>query len=87
MRVRVRFRYRADTGEVEIFQVDDLPDGTPLPDHDTRHDRATADVARIIDPSALIDELLPGSTPPLTPTTHTPAEEPPTPHPSQRLPE
>lgn len=57
MRVKVRFRYRADTGEVEVFEVDDLHDGPRLADHDARHDRATADVARIVESNALIEEI------------------------------
>ncbi|HET9895622.1 MAG TPA: hypothetical protein VFQ44_11905 [Streptosporangiaceae bacterium] len=57
MQVRVRFRYRADTGEVELFEVDDLHSGPRLADHDARHDRAAADVARIIERNALIEEV------------------------------
>jgi len=62
MRVRVRFRYRADTGEVEAFTVDDLGGDQRAAGHDLRHDRVTADVARIIEQNALIEEVLPGST-------------------------
>jgi len=61
MRVRVRFRFREDTGEVEVFEVDDLHDGPPLTDHDARHDRAAADVARIVEANALIEEIPSGS--------------------------
>jgi hypothetical protein len=61
VRVRVRFRYRADTGEVEVFEVDDLRAGPPLTDHDARHDRAAADVARVVESNALIEELAPGA--------------------------
>lgn len=57
MRVRVKFRYRADTGEVEAFEVDDLQSGPPLADHDARHERAAADVARIVENNALIVEV------------------------------
>ena len=60
MRVRVKFRYRADTGEVEVFQVDDLHVGPPLTDHDARHERAAADVARVVESNALIEEMPPG---------------------------
>lgn len=63
MRVRVRFRYRADTGEVETFIVEDLGGDQRATDHDARHDRATADVARVIEHNALIEEVLPGSAP------------------------
>lgn len=61
MRVRVKFRYRADTGEVETFLVEDLHAGSRLPDHDARHDRVAADVARIVENNALIEEVPPGA--------------------------
>jgi FtsH ternary system domain X3 len=58
MRVRVHFRYRADTGEVEIFRVDDAG-GTPVgTDHDRRHERAALDVARVVDRDPLIEEIV-----------------------------
>ena len=59
MRVRVKFRFNAKTGEVEVFEVDDLRDGPRLADHDNRHDRAASDVARIVEANALIEETLP----------------------------
>lgn len=62
MRLRVQFRYRADTGEVEIFQVEDVPEGPRLPDHDARHDRAARALARIVDPHALVVEEDPAAT-------------------------
>jgi len=81
MRVKVRFRFNAVTGEVEAFEVDDLRDGPRLADHDARHDRAAADVARIIEANALIEEVAPGTavTTAVTRTqeeTGTPAAEP-----------
>lgn len=57
MRVRVKFRYRADTGEVETFVVEDLHSGPRLADHDARHDRVAADVARVVENNALIEEV------------------------------
>jgi FtsH ternary system domain X3 len=68
MRVRVRFRYRADTGEVEMFEVDDLRVGPRLADHDARHERAAADVAGIVESNARIEEVRPGTEqpPPVT---------------------
>lgn len=56
MHLRVQFRFRADTGEVEIFQVEDVADEPRQPDHDARHERATRNLARIVDPHALIIE-------------------------------
>lgn len=82
MRVKVRFRFNSVTGEVEAFEVDDLRDGPRLADHDARHDRAAADVARIIEPNALIEEVAPGISAMTTavtrtqPETETPAAEP-----------
>jgi FtsH ternary system domain X3 len=75
MRVKVRFRFNAVTGEVEAFEVDDLHDGPRLADHDARHDRTAADVARIVEANALIEEIQPG-TEPVT-TTLTTAAAPP----------
>jgi hypothetical protein len=63
MRVRVRFRYRADTGEIEMFQVDGVIDGLPDTDHDARHDRAAADVARVVEANPMVEEVAPGTRP------------------------
>jgi hypothetical protein len=72
MRVKVRFRFNSVTGEVEAFEVDDMRDGPRLADHDARHDRAAAEVARIIEANALIEEVAPGTAPVTTNTTRTP---------------
>jgi hypothetical protein len=74
MRVKVRFRFNSVTGEVEAFDVDDLHDGPRLADHEARHDRAAADVARIVEANALIEEVAPGTEPITTRTTRTPAQ-------------
>ena len=58
MRVRIRFRYRSDTGEVEMFQVDDLQEGLPNPDHDARHDAAAIDVARVVEAHPMVTEVV-----------------------------
>lgn len=71
MRVRVKFRYDAVTGQVSYFQVDDVT-GAPLgADHDTVHDRITAEIADVIERGALIEEVTPAG--PATPsrTRHT----------------
>jgi FtsH ternary system domain X3 len=65
VRVRVRFRYNADTGEVETFIVEDIGGDERAVDHDGMHDRITSDVARIIERDALIEEVLPGAVPEL----------------------
>lgn len=71
MRVKVRFRFNAVTGEVEAFEVDDMRDGPRLADHDARHDRAAAEVARIIEANALIEEAAPGTAAVTTEVTRT----------------
>lgn len=82
MRVKVRFRFNAVTGEVESFDVDDMHDGPRLTDHDARHDRAAADVARVVEANALIEEVAPGTLPvttavtPAAPEAETPTAEP-----------
>lgn len=75
MRVKVRFRFNSATGEVEAFEVDDLQDGPRLADHDARHDRAAADVARVVEANALIVEVAPGAAPVATEVTTAPPEE------------
>ncbi|MFF5290784.1 hypothetical protein [Paractinoplanes globisporus] len=77
MRVRVQFRFRTGTGEVEFFQVDDVDTGPRQPHHDQRHDEAAADVARVIERNARIDEVDPGVTT-TTYTTIVPDEQAPT---------
>lgn len=64
MRVRVRFRFDAATGEVETFVVEDVGEAsTSDVGHDAVHDRVTADVARVIEQHALFEQFVPdGST-------------------------
>jgi hypothetical protein len=69
MRIKVRFRFNAATGEVEAFEVDDLRDGPRLADHDARHERTAAEVARVVEANALIEEISPGSAPVTTTST------------------
>ncbi len=58
MRVRERFRYRADTGEVEVFTVDAVGADATAADHERRHDAAAAGVARVVQNIAQIDEII-----------------------------
>jgi hypothetical protein len=82
MRVKVRFRFNALTGEVEAFEVDDLRDGPRLADHDARHERAAIELASLIEENAPIDQVAPGTAPVVTtvtravPQAETPAAEP-----------
>ncbi|MFE9448070.1 hypothetical protein [Streptomyces sp. NPDC006739] len=57
MRVRVRFRYRADTGEVELYEVEEIGSGPRAADHDARHDGVAAALARLVEDNALIEEV------------------------------
>jgi hypothetical protein len=75
MRVRVRFRYNAETGEVEAFVVEDAGGSRHGRDHDAVHDAATADVARIIERNALIEEVPDGQLPPPPQPVERPADE------------
>jgi FtsH ternary system-associated peptide len=74
MRVRVRLRYHADTGEVEVFEVESLQTGPLLADSEALHDRVAADVARVVENNSLIEEVW-HSVPRLSPTTLRSAEE------------
>lgn len=74
MRVKVRFRFNSVTGEVEAFDVGDMRDGPRVADHDARHDRAAADIARVIEASALIEEVAGGPDPAVARTSAAPAE-------------
>jgi hypothetical protein len=58
VRYRVEFRYREDTGEVEMLQVEVVegPAGRAA-DHDAQHDRMAAEIARVLEPDAEIDEV------------------------------
>ena len=57
MRYRVEFRYREDTGEVELLQVEVVETGQRAPDHDEQHDRVAAEVASVVEQFAQIDEV------------------------------
>lgn len=57
MRVRVRFRFNSETGEVETFVVEDIGGARAGVDHDAVHDAITADVARVIEQNALIEQV------------------------------
>ena len=57
MRLRVRLRFREETGAVELFLVEEVGESPTSPDHDLRHERAAHDVARLIDRNAMIEEV------------------------------
>lgn len=60
MRVRVEFRYNAETGEVELFQVDDIGRTTRVEDHDATHDEIAYAIGRVLDRRPGVAEAVPG---------------------------
>jgi hypothetical protein len=63
MRIRVNFRFNSDTGEVETLLVEDIDSRAPAADHDPRHDQAAAEVGRVIEQHALVEQILGGTEP------------------------
>jgi FtsH ternary system domain X3 len=63
VRYRVEFRYREDTGEVEVLQVDTVETGQRATDHDAQHDRVAAELASVVEQFADIEEVIPGGGP------------------------
>ncbi|TCO52887.1 hypothetical protein [Actinocrispum wychmicini] len=67
MRVKVRFRVNAETGEVEQFLIEDISTAVE-PEHDKVHDRIAHEVGKVVErrpaPEQVTDALA-GDTPPL----------------------
>ncbi len=61
MKVKVRFRFNKQTGEVEEFIVDDVDSRLSEAEHNMRHDRIATEVGRIVERYPHIDEVLPGT--------------------------
>lgn len=69
MRVRVRFRFNTVSGEVELFQIDDISaeeaDGTEGtarsrgPAHDAEHDRISAEIGAVAARRPGVEEVRP----------------------------
>ena len=60
MRYKVEFRYREDTGEIELLQVEVAEGSTHrAADHDAQHDRVASEIASVLQPDAQIEELGP----------------------------
>lgn len=57
MRYRVRFVFNEDTGEVELLRVDTVEGGERAADHDAQHDRVTRQLAGLLEPDAVIEEV------------------------------
>jgi hypothetical protein len=64
MRVRVTFQINTQTGEVEVFQVDDVGAGGRSPSHDDDHEEIAQRLGDLIDPLADVVEVV---SPPLPP--------------------
>lgn len=60
MEVKVRFRVNKATGEVEIFEVDDLDSTLPEAEHNREHDRIAAELGAVIERRARVTEHSPG---------------------------
>lgn len=78
MRYRVEFRYREDTGEVEVLQIDTVETGQRAADHDAQHDRVAAELASVVEQYADINEVAPGGGPEFRvrePVTNPPQQE------------
>jgi hypothetical protein len=59
MRVQVTFRVNAETGEVELFQVDDMGDVRQITEHDLIHEDIAYALGELIDPDANVEEVIP----------------------------
>ncbi len=57
MRVRVQFRVDAETGEVEVFQIDDLGSTLPAGEHEETHDRIAAEIGRVVERRPRVEEV------------------------------
>lgn len=60
MRVRVEFRYNAETGDVELFQVEDVGSSSRVQDHES-HDEIASAIGRVPDRSPDADEVIDNS--------------------------
>ncbi|MFJ9894361.1 hypothetical protein ACIQPR_13700 [Streptomyces sp. NPDC091280] len=58
MRVKVEFRYNSETGEVELFQVDDLGRTTRVRDHDAAHDEIAFALGQVLERRPGVEEVV-----------------------------
>jgi hypothetical protein len=49
MRVKVKFRFNAATGQVEQFEVDDIESSLADAEHNREHDRIAAEIGGVIE--------------------------------------
>jgi hypothetical protein len=64
MEVQVRFRYNKRTGEIELFEVDDVASTLPYAEHNRVHDAITSEIGafmlrrpRIVEAAATESEI------------------------------
>lgn len=73
MEFRVKFRFNALTGEVEMYEVIDEKTEQLSPElHDEHHDRVASEMAHLIDRNPVITEVPPNVDPVKTVTVTTP---------------
>jgi hypothetical protein len=72
MEVTVRFRYNKLTGEVEIFDVDDVASNLSVEEHNREHDRITVEIGSAIVRNPRIQEVPADLTPAAAKQTATP---------------
>lgn len=61
MRVRVRFRFNTETGQVEVFQVDDVGGHRSI-DHDAEHEEIAHQIGSLLERRVTVEEVLDPST-------------------------
>jgi hypothetical protein len=61
MKVRVKFRFNAKTGEVETFEIDDEGSTLAEAEHNQQHDRISAEIGNLVERNPRILEVLRGS--------------------------
>ena len=57
LRLRVRFRFRSDTGEVEVFTVEAVNADAVAEGHDARHERAARALAGVVERQPVLEEI------------------------------
>jgi hypothetical protein len=74
MEIKVRFRFNKATGEVELFEVDDVgPMRLPEAEHNREHDRIASQLGNVIERNPRVMEVAPGTLVPIEETTPEPA--------------
>jgi hypothetical protein len=74
MRVRVKFRVNADTGEVEEFLINDISTEAE-PAHDAVHDRIAHEVGQVVERRPSPEQVIDGVDGDASPLTYRPGDE------------